>query len=86
MNDNPWIRDSVTPKQAEYIADTASGKSTFDIAKDKYVSQNTVRNTITAAKDRVGASSTANLIAMAVDKGWIQASNNEVPITYEPAE
>lgn len=85
MNDNPWIRDAVTPKQAEYIADTATGKSTFDIAKEKYVSQNTVRNTIVAAKERVGASSTNNLIAMAVSRGWIKPVDEEVPLSYEPA-
>lgn len=85
MNDNPWIRDTVTPKQAEYLADTASGKSTFEIAKEKYVSQNTVRNTIVAAKERVGASSTSNLIAMAVLRGWIKPIDEDVPLSYEPA-
>lgn len=83
---NPWVQDNITPKQAEYIADTASGKSTFVIANEKYVSQNTVRNTITAAKERVGASSTANLIAMAVSKGWIKPVSDEVPLVYEMAE
>lgn len=87
MNDNNWILDNLTNKQREYVADTASGKSTFDIADEKYVSQNTVRNTITSAKERVGASSTTNLIAMAITKGWIEVvDEDEVPLEYQMAK
>lgn len=83
MNDNPWIQDNLTPKQAEYVADTASGKSTFEIAEEKYVSQNTVRNTLVGAKERVGASSTTNLVAMAITKGWIKVVDPEnIPLVY----
>lgn len=82
-NGNPWIQENLTPKQTEYVADTASGKSTFDIADARYVSQNTVRNTLTSAKERVGASSTTNLVAMAITKGWIEViKEDEIPLEY----
>lgn len=81
---NSWQKDNLTDKQKEYVALTASGRSTLDIAEESIVSQHTVRNTLTAAKERVGASSTTNLIAMAVEKGWIIRSNEEIPHEYAP--
>jgi DNA-binding CsgD family transcriptional regulator len=75
-------KDEPTLKQREYLAIIASGGSTYDVAEICYVSQHTVRNTIVAAKERVGASSTSNLVAMAVDKGWIKRDNLDTPFTY----
>jgi DNA-binding CsgD family transcriptional regulator len=84
-NENPWLQDNLTPKQKEYVADLASGKDTLQISEEKYVSHHTVRNTLSAAKERVGASSTTNLIAMAIVKGWILISNDAPPYAFEPA-
>ena len=83
--DNPWIQDNLTGKQAEYVAMLASGESTITIADKNFVSHHTVRNTITKAKERVGANSTYNLLAMAITKKWIVPFNSgEVPIKYLP--
>lgn len=73
-----------TLKQREYIAILASGGSTHDVADTCFVSPHTVRNTIVAAKERTGASSTTNLVAMAISKGWIKINHKEVPYTYGP--
>lgn len=79
---NPWLKDDLTPKQAEYVAYLASGKSTISIAEEHYVSHHTVRNTITKAKERVGANSTYNLIAMAIQRKWIVPNGRELPLEY----
>lgn len=83
--DNPWIQDNLTAKQEEYIAMLASGESTITISEKNFVSHHTVRNTITKAKERVGANSTYNLIAMAISKKWIRPKDtSEIPIEYVP--
>lgn len=75
-----------TLKQREYIAILASGGSTHDVAEACVVSPHTVRNTIVSAKERTGASSTTNLIAMAITRGWIKENNEGTPITYGPTD
>lgn len=79
---NPWVKDDLTPKQQEYVAALASGLSTVDISRFYHVSHHTVRNTIAKAKERVGAISTNNLIAVAVDKGWVKKNGQDVPAIF----
>jgi DNA-binding CsgD family transcriptional regulator len=77
------FRENLTPKQLEYVAALASGRNTFEIAAEKYVSHHTVRNTINKAKERVGATSTYNLVAIAVEKDWIIPDNGaESPVEF----
>lgn len=83
---NPWLKDNLTQKQALYVAELASGSSNPEIAEKIHVSEHTIRNTLVSAKERVGASSTANLIAMAISKGWIELTSNKIPYTYEPVK
>ncbi len=85
MNDL-WLIDNLTVKQRFYVAQLASGKSTLQIATDNYVSHHTVRNTITKAKERIGANSTANLIATAIEKEWINKTKDGPPMIFEPDE
>lgn len=85
--DNPWIQDNLTSKQELYIGMLASGESTISIAEKNFVSHHTVRNTVTKAKERVGANSTYNLIAMAITRKWIKPKDSsEIPIQYVPNE
>jgi DNA-binding CsgD family transcriptional regulator len=81
---NPWHQDNLTNKQKEYLALIASGASTLQAAESCYVSEHTVRNTIVKAKERVGAKSTVNLVAMAIDNGWIKRNNKDIPHTFSP--
>lgn len=63
----------LTNRQAFYVAELASGKNTLQIANDNYVSHHTVRNTLSKARERVGAYSSFHLVAMAIANGWIKA-------------
>jgi len=83
---NPWLKDNLTSRQIQYVALLASGKSTLEIAKELVVSHHTVRNTITKAKERIGANSTYNLVAVAIYKGWIRIDNHEPPLSFIPNE
>lgn len=71
-----------TKRQLEFIAMLASGLSTYEAAERAEVSQNTVRNTIVAAKNKSEAPSTANLIAYSVYKGWIWPTDEGVPAEF----
>ena len=71
-----------TNRQLEFIALTANGLSTFEVAEAAGVSQNTVRNTIVAAKTKAEVPSTANLIAFSVYKGWIWPVDEGVPAEF----
>lgn len=80
-------KNNLTEKQRVYLAALACGKSTLQIADDFVVSHHTVRNTLTKAKERVGATSTANLIAIAVTEGWIHKNGSrKPPFHFEPYE
>lgn len=82
-----FYKNDLTNKQREYLAALASGHSTLEIAEQFVVSHHTVRNTITKAKERVGASSTANLIAVAVERGWISINGaKDAPYDFVPYE
>lgn len=74
-----WVKNNLTRRQREFVASLASGRNTDEIAEEFDVSQFTVRNTITNAKERVGATSTNNLIALAVSNGWVYQRNTSKP-------
>jgi DNA-binding NarL/FixJ family response regulator len=71
-----------TPRQLEFLSLIASGLDTHEVAETIGVSQNTVRNTIVAAKEKSEASSTANLIAYCVYKGWIWPKDEGIPAEF----
>lgn len=71
-----------THRQLEFISLIASGLDTYEVAKETGVSQNTVRNTLVAAKTKSEASSTANLIAYCVFKGWIWPIDEGIPAEF----
>lgn len=71
-----------TSRQLEFLSLIASGLDTYEVAKVAEVSQNTVRNTIVAAKKKAEAPSTANLIAYAVVKGWIWPVDDGYPAEF----
>ncbi len=77
------FEDNLTPKQTLYVSELASGKTTIETALDNFVSHHTVRNTIAKAKERVGARTTANLVAIALEKGWIYTVAEEPPYDFE---
>jgi len=77
---------SLTKKQAQYVSLVASGLTTEEIADDCLVSTHTVRNTIVKAKERVDASSTANLVATSVQEKWIIPLNETIPYEFIPNE
>jgi DNA-binding NarL/FixJ family response regulator len=66
----------------EFLSLVASGLDTHEVADKVGVSQNTVRNTIVAAKDKASASSTANLIAYCVYQGWIWPRDEGIPAEF----
>lgn len=83
---NLWLKDNLTSKQKEYVSLLASGLTTLQISEKNFVSHHTVRNTIAKAKERIGASSTTNLIATSVSKGWIELVDDDIPCEYKVVE
>jgi DNA-binding CsgD family transcriptional regulator len=73
---------TLTPKQAFYVSQLASGKNTIQIASENYVSHHTVRNTISKAKDRVGAISTFHLVALSIQNEWILPLKKSEPLEF----
>ncbi len=71
-----------TNRQLEFLSLIASGMDTYEVAEAAGVSQNTVRNTIVAAKTKTDVPSTANLIAYAVFRGWIWPVDDGVPAEF----
>lgn len=71
-----------TKRQLEFLSLIASGMNTYQVAEAAGVSQNTVRNTIVAAKEKTDTPSTTNLIAYAVYKGWIWPADDGVPAEF----
>jgi DNA-binding NarL/FixJ family response regulator len=76
------MKNKPTPRQLEFLSLIASGLDTQGVAKVSDVSHNTVRNTIVAAKEKTGASSTANLIAYCVAQGWIWPVDDGIPANF----
>jgi DNA-binding CsgD family transcriptional regulator len=78
--------NNLTKKQKEYLAYLASGLSVKETAAFCNVSKHTVRNTITKAKERIGATSTSNLVATAVVKGWIELDDEARPFMFHSCQ
>ena len=76
------LSDNLTPAQKKYVSDLASGLSVKESAAIRFISPFTIRNTIASAKERVGARTTNNLIAMAISENWI-VPNGE-PYQWKP--
>lgn len=71
-----------THRQLQFIAAIASGCDTHEVAKKYNVSQFTVRNTLVAAKSKVEAKSTTNLISHCIFRGWIWPADDSLPSEF----
>lgn len=58
--------NSLTPRQLEIIALSASGYTGADISQEIYLSLHTVRNYIKAAKKRTGAKNLSQMVALCI--------------------
>ena len=75
-------QESITARQLELIAMLASGYDYSEIASAKFLSYNTVRNDLHAAKDRIGAKSLTHLAVIAFDFGLIRRHG----VGYRPVQ
>jgi DNA-binding CsgD family transcriptional regulator len=64
--------ETLTPRQIELLALYASGYQIDEIARMKYVSYNTVKNTLALARERVGAQNLTHLCVLALEAGVIR--------------
>lgn len=60
------IQRSLTKRQVEFLAKSAQGMTSEQIAKSCYVTANTVRSTFTEARKRLGATTTVQCVIMAI--------------------
>lgn len=75
----PTARDvarQVTEPQLELLALLASGYNMTEVAQIKFMHVNTVANRLKAARDRVGASSTTQLVVMCFEVGLIRRNGH----------
>lgn len=63
--------ETLTPRQLELLALYASGYQLAEIATLKFLSYGSVRNTLSLARDRVGARSLTHLCVICLDAGLI---------------
>lgn len=61
----------LSPREREILLLAADGRSAAQIAADVFLSAGTVRNNLSAAIGKTGASSRAQAVRIAQDKGWI---------------
>jgi DNA-binding CsgD family transcriptional regulator len=73
---------TLTPRQLEYLALYASGKGLREIAGIKFVSYETVQQTLRRAVGRVGAANLTHLCVMAVESGVIVKNG----VGYKPVQ
>lgn len=62
---------NLTPRQASITTLVAQGLSAKQIAVIAGITENTARITLQQARERVGARTLAQLVALAISKGWI---------------
>lgn len=61
-----------TPRQKQIISLCAEGMHAREIAQQLSITEMTVAETLKQSRQRVGARSTINLVAMALSRGWIR--------------
>lgn len=59
-------QEGLTKRQIEFLAKSAQGMTSEQIAKSCFVSHNTVRSTFSAARARIGATTTVQCVIMAI--------------------
>lgn len=72
----------LTPRQLELLALYASGYELRQIAQIKFLSYNSVQQTLSTARERVGAKTLAHLCVLAVDSGVIRKNG----VGYKPVQ
>jgi PAS domain S-box-containing protein len=71
-NESPG-RAMLTPREREVISMIALGSTGEDVARELYISPDTVRNHIRSARDKLGAKTRSQAIALALLNGEIKA-------------
>jgi two-component system, NarL family, response regulator DesR len=61
----------LTEREAQVLAVAAGGQSTTAIAGSVHLSEGTVRNHLSAAMGKLGASTRAEAVRIATDNGWL---------------
>lgn len=61
-----------TPRQKQIISLCAAGLHAREIAQQLHITEMTVAETLKQSRQRVGARSTINLVAMSLSRGWIR--------------
>jgi DNA-binding CsgD family transcriptional regulator len=75
---------AITPRQLELLALYASGYDLKEIAETKFMSYSSVRGDLAAARDRVGAKTLPNLIAICVESRVIVRNGTAyIPVQEE---
>lgn len=75
---------AITPRQLELLALYASGSDLREIAEMKFMSYSSVRAHLATARDRVGAKTLANLIAICVESRVIVRNDGRyIPVQEE---
>lgn len=75
----------LTKRQKECLAAVAQGKQYEQIAQDKKISPHTVRNNIIAARKKLGATTTAQAVILAISREELGLSHDGicfVPYNY----
>jgi len=74
--------DCLTPRQLELVALYASGHELRRIAEIKFLSYNSVQQSLANARERVGAQNLAHLCVLAFESGAIKKNG----IGYKPIQ
>jgi DNA-binding CsgD family transcriptional regulator len=65
--------DRLTAREVEVLRLAAGGQSVDDLARELYLSRNTVKTHLAHAYDKLGAHNRADAIACALRRGWLDA-------------
>lgn len=81
------VKPLLTQSMVKILARHASGLSLKEVAKDIYVSYSAVTNTLYDARERTGTKTTAQLVLLAHDLGYLShptgPSGQVFPISLE---
>lgn len=62
----------LTPREREVLRASQSGRSTSHLARELHLSEGTVRNTLSAAIQKMHADSRADAAHIAAENGWLE--------------
>lgn len=66
------LPEALTERQAEVLRLAGDGLAVTEIASELNVSQNTVRNHLAEVRSRLGVNTTADAVARAIRRGWLE--------------